>query len=141
MLRRFRSTPAPTDLEILDELYERHYDEFASYAEDAGERASKILVPVDISGVADELGVDPDVVFGRLYYDLENRYGYQRDGGTKVVFFTIRAGSDEHCVNFPYLASVVADLRERKRKYETATGISLFSLGVAVASLVISIGL
>jgi hypothetical protein len=65
----------PTDFELLNEIYNRHRADFEGHSEDSGERLTKILVPVDIKGIAHQFGVDPDSIFGRLYYHLEPKYG------------------------------------------------------------------
>lgn len=132
--------PTPTDLKLLDEIYNRYYEEFESFDQEGDpDRDAKIYVPVDLEEVADALGVEKDIVFGRLYYDLDRRYGYKHDDGTKVPFFSLKVGSDMHCVHFPYLASVVASLRAKKEKHLLATWISAFSLAIAVGSLLVSL--
>jgi hypothetical protein len=103
--------PLPTDREILDAIYERYYDTFANYSETAPTRSSKIYVPIDISEIAARLGVDGDIVFGRLYYYLEKKHGYQQQSGASVPLFALEAGGDRHCINFPYMASVLAAMR------------------------------
>jgi len=130
---------APTDHDLLNAIYERYYDEFAAYDEQAATRSSKIYVPIDIDVIAGELKVDSDIVFGRLYYHLENRYGYKDDDGSMVHFFAMRVGGDRHCINFPYLSSVLAGLRDENRKYRLATGIAIISLFLSTISLGLSI--
>jgi hypothetical protein len=141
----------PTDIEILNEVYERYYDVFAQYVANARTtdaearttedeaRDSKIYVPIDIAAIASGLRVDGDIVFGRLYYYLEERYGYTKEDGSRVHFFALRAGKDRHCVNFPLLGSVLADLRDQARKHGTATWIAVGSLVVSLVSIAISI--
>ena len=130
---------APTDLQILNTIYESYYDTFKSFTKDAPERAAKIYVPIDCKKIARALGVDPDIVFGRLYYHLEKKYGYSQRDGVRVHFFALRIGDDIHCVNFPLLSSVVAGLRQDNRKFWITTGVSILALILAVASLTISI--
>jgi hypothetical protein len=72
----------PTDLKILDAIFERYREEFSRGSKDSpipfGETAassgpmrdSKIYVPIDIIAVAGDLKADPDLVFGQLYYNL-----------------------------------------------------------------------
>lgn len=129
----------PTDYALLNVIYERYYDEFAAYDPEHPGRSSKIYMPIDIETIAARLGVDSDIVFGRLYYHLENRYGYKLDDGSFVHFFAIKVGADTHCVNFPYLSSVLATLRDENKKYRLATGIAVASLLLAVLSLGISL--
>jgi hypothetical protein len=121
----------PTDYEIVNEIYDRYYKTFTTFTKDSPDRSAKILVPIDIVAIAKRLHVDVDIIFGRLYYHLEEKYGYVRPDGTHVVFFTLAAGSDKHCVNFPLLGAVLAGMRQERRR-------NLWAICVAVASFVVS---
>ena len=129
----------PTDLQILEAIYERYYETFVKYSEEDHSRSAKIYVPIDIKQLAKDLKVDGDIIFGRLYYHLEKKHVYRQDDGSLVPFFSPRVGGDTHCVNFPLAASVLADLRDQARKYNTATWIAVGSLIIAIVSIVISI--
>ena len=48
----------PTDLQILNEIYVRYYDTFASFAEKDGSRDAKIFVPIDLVQIAKDMKVD-----------------------------------------------------------------------------------
>lgn len=53
-----RKKPLPTDLQVLEAIYDRYYDTFADYREgapDAIGRESKVYVPIDIAAVARDL--------------------------------------------------------------------------------------
>ena len=128
----------PTDLEILNAIYNRYYPTFAGYSDGNKERSSKIYVPIDVKAIADQFGVDIDIVFGRLYYHLDRKYGYKDADGAEVHFFALAIGGDRHCVNFPYVASVLADLRREDRKYRLATGMAAVSLFISVVSFLIA---
>jgi hypothetical protein len=129
----------PTDLQILGAIYDGYYDTFASFARGDDSRTTKILVPIDVEDIARRLKVDPSIVFGRLYYHLNPKHGYRQDDGSRVDFFTLRVGDDIHCVNFPLMASVLADLEYEGRIHNRATLIAVASLIVAIVSIVISI--
>lgn len=129
----------PTDLQILDAIYDRYYPEFAAYTDEKPNRSSKIYVPIDVAAIAKDLKVDGDIVFGRLYYHLDQRHGYKDADGSRVPFFTLRAGSDTHCVHFPLASSVLADLRLQSRKYRLATTMSVVSFAISVTSFLISV--
>jgi len=129
----------PTDLELLNVVYDQYYDEFTKYSNENRERSSKIYVPIDCATIADQLGVDGDIVFGRLYYDLENRYGYTKDDDSKVHFFALKAGEEMHCVNFPLLASVLAGLRHENKRFKITTLIAILALVISSISLGVSI--
>jgi hypothetical protein len=131
--------PAPTDLELLNAIHERYFDAFAAFDEARPTRSTKIYVPVDIQAVARELDVDPDIVFGRLHYHLNEKYGYQQPDGAQVSFFAMRVGGDRHCIHFPYLSSIVGQLRNENRKYRRALTISVVSLCLSLVSLGVSV--
>jgi hypothetical protein len=78
------------------------------------------------------------IIFGRLYYHLQNKYGYTKEDGGKVPFFTMQAGSDEYCVNFPYLSSILATLRLESRRYAVTTWLAVIALVVSSIALGIS---
>jgi hypothetical protein len=77
--------PLPSDFKILKEIYNQYYDEFSGYTEN--ERATKIYVPMNLETIAKKLEVDPDIVFGRLYYHLNEKYGYQTGENTSSHLF------------------------------------------------------
>ena len=129
----------PTDRRILVTIYDHYHDAFTAYSDESKTRSCKIYVPIDIGAIARLLKVDGDIVFGRLYYHLERRYGYRNRDGSHVHFFARRVGEDTHCVNFPLLASVLADLQDQSRKHWWAIGIAVGSFFVSVASLVIAL--
>ena len=82
----------PTDLAILDWIYNEYYSAFTAYSDDKPDRSAKIYLPLDIQKIANHFNVDRDIVFGRLYYDLEKRYGYKADDGTRAAFFALKVG-------------------------------------------------
>ena len=129
----------PTDREILQKIFDRYYEKYAEFSREAPSRSAKIYVPIDCSEVSRNFGIDVDIVFGRLYYHLEKKFGYTQPDGSKVHFFMLKAGSDSHCVNFPLLTSALAGLHEEHRKQTWAVGFSIASLIVSIVSVVISI--
>jgi hypothetical protein len=110
-----------------------YYKDFCAYTK-AGpnKRGSKIYVPIDCERVAKKLGVDRDIVFGRLYYHLQQKHGYKHEDGTLVPFFSLGVGKEIRCVNFPLLDSVLASLQADHSKF-------LWSFGFSTAAVVISI--
>ena len=129
----------PTDLQILEEIYRRYYTVFEAYSKEFPNRSSKLYVPINIEELAEHFGIDGDIVFGRLYYHLEPKYGFTQEDDSKVHFFTLRAGEDKHAVHFPLLASVIADLREVREKHLIATWISVAALIVSAVSVGIAL--
>ena len=129
----------PTDLQLLDTIYRTYYDTFASYSEASPKRSSKNYVPIDIEGIARTFNQDDDIVFGRLYYHLNEKYRYNQKDGGEVHLFAPVVGGDRHCVHFPYLASIVASLRDQDRKYRIATSMASVSLLLSVVSFTLSL--
>lgn len=122
--------PLPSDYKILKEIYERYFDEFSNFSN--GGRSNKIHMPIDIDMIAKDLNVDPDMIFGRLYYSLEKKYGYKTGENTRVCLFSPKVGEDANAVNFPLLASVFSGMKEERSR-------SNWALGMSFAAIIISI--
>ena len=130
----------PSDLEILECIYKKYYEEYRSFQREDKTRSSKIYVPINCKEIAQQLNTDNDIIFGRLYYHLENLYGYKQDDGTSVHFFANAIKENEiHCINFPLMASVLAGMQEEHKKFTIATGVSIIALVVSIISVVIAI--
>ena len=129
----------PTDLKILETIYNLYHEEFVLYDEDEKIRETKIYVPIDCHKVADKLKVNGDIVFGRLYYHLDKKYRYRQEDDSKVLFFAFNEIPDSpKSINFPLLTSVLAGLREEKDKFRTTTIIAVVALVLSSISLVLS---
>jgi hypothetical protein len=99
-----RGKTLPTNLQVLDAIYSRYYDTFADF-DSKGDREHKVFVPIDIPMIARDLEVDPDIVFGRLYYHLDHQYAYRKDNNVRVhLFVKDDIPKIRDAVNFPYLA-------------------------------------
>lgn len=79
----------PTDFELLKAIHERHLVDF--------KRLNQTFIPIDIPAIADDLGVETNSVFGRLYFHLEEIYGRAPTPLTKKSFFAPRVGEDANC--------------------------------------------
>jgi hypothetical protein len=129
----------PTDFELLRAIYERHDADFEA---NSAHRETRVLQPIEIPEIAEGLGTNADMVFGRLYHDLDRRYGEPPPaipGRPRKVFFTPKAGSQVHCVNWPLMVSILAGMWEERRRRFLTTALSVASLIVAVAALVVSL--
>jgi hypothetical protein len=129
----------PTDLELLEEIYRRYYSVFSDHSRDEPARSAKVYVSIDIHGLAERFNVDPDIIFGRLYYDLEPKYGFEKPDGSKVNFFTLKVGEDAHAVQYPLLASVVARLRDERKRHRVAIWLSVVALVISAISVGLSV--
>jgi hypothetical protein len=128
----------PTDFELLRAIYERHRDDFQARA--AAGMTARVFVPIDIPAIAADLDVEPDNVFGRLYFHLEPKYGEARiEGQPKKSLFAPRFGKEANGINFPLLEAVLANLwQERDREWRTYWT-AIVSLVIAVGSLGLSV--
>ena len=127
----------PTDREILRKIHGRYLSEFGGFGQGnpAEELQSKIYVPIDCKAIAEDLRVDPDIVFGRLYYHLDKKYGYTQEDGSKVHLFAYAVGSDRNAVHFPMLSSVLAELEQSWFRFTAPLVISSLALIVSFLSL------
>jgi hypothetical protein len=135
----------PSDFELLREIRDRHHDD---YVNGRAGRQSEVFVPIDIPAIAAKLGTTEHSVFGRLYYDMEEKYG--QDAAPPGVptytprksFFAPRLGQeppDVNCVNFPHMEAVLAGLWVQRNLERRTFWTSVVSLGIALASLTISV--
>lgn len=129
----------PTDLEILNTIHRMYHSDFVAFERGNETRNSKIYIPIDCKRVAKDLKVDPDIVFGRLYYHLEKQHGYRQEDGSRVYFFALKLGNDSKCVNFPLMTSVLAGLRQERKKFWIGTAIAVLALIVSTVSLTVSV--
>jgi len=129
----------PTDLEMLNTIYRLYHSDFVAFERGDGTRGAKIYVPIDCKKIAGELKVDADIVFGRLYYHLEKQYGYMQSDGSNVHFFALKVGNDPKCVNFALMTSVLAGLRQERKKFWIGTALAVLALIVSSVALTVSI--
>lgn len=124
----------PTDREILRKIHSHYLESFGNFdREDPNkERENKIFVPIDCEAIAKELKVDPDIVFGRLYYHLSKKYGYTENDGTKTSLFLFEAGGDRHVVHFPLLSAVLAELEQSWFRFALPTFLAGLALLISI---------
>lgn len=127
----------PTDREILRNIYNRYYDQFSAFKRGNSDAArdTKIYVPINCEAIAKDLDVDPDIIFGRLYYHLEKKYGYVQQDGSKVHLFAFAVGKDRHAVHFPLLSAVLAELEQSWIRFAMPMIISTVALIISIISL------
>lgn len=106
----------------------------------------KIHVPIDLAAVAAHFGVDLAIIFGRLYYHLNAKHGFdvtdylgKEERKTRVGLFLIQVGGQRHCVQFPLLASLAADLRDQRNQYLRTLWLSIIATVLSVLALGVSI--
>lgn len=123
------SPPKHTDLEILEPIYRQVHSKYVAVSDGQEDYMLAHLEPV-----ASKLGMDRRLLYGRLVYDLGQRYRHvpknQRVG---IRLFSPASGAVK--VNVPFLASVVADLTEKQEKHNRSVRISVASALIAFLSL------
>ncbi|MCR9595598.1 hypothetical protein NB525_16585 [Vibrio alginolyticus] len=130
----------PTDKEILELIYKKYKNDYLSYKNDKSIRKAKIFVPLNIEDISSDLKTEADIVFGRLYYHMDEKYGYKRSDGSNVNFFVLKIGEDKYSVNYPLMVSVLASLRAENKKFFVPVMISILSTLVAITTLSLKIG-
>ena len=129
----------PTDLELLNTIYDLYHERFVLYDQDEKTRETRVMVPIDCKKVADILKVNQHIIFGRLHFHLEKKYGYKLDDeperNARVRFFSLEIGKDRHCINFPLLVSVLACLRQERENFWISNAIALFAVFISLISL------
>lgn len=124
----------PTDLEIIEDLYLRYYESFREYAKDEPDKIARCRVPINVEEVAEACGVEEDMIFGRIFYHFNKKYSYKDDKGHITTFF-VTDKFEGLSVNFPLVASVLADLQNEKKNFDTL----LFMSSAAIASSVVAL--
>ena len=128
----------PTDLQILQAIYDRYYDEFISYQKGGSQRRTKNYVPIDIASISASLDTDPDIVFGRLHYHLNQKYSIiDKSDNSRAPFFDAFE-VDRHSVQFPLLASVLASLHDERSRFMKTVYLATASFVISIIAAVIS---
>ena len=60
------------------------------------------------------------------------------DTNIKVKFFALKVGNEEKSIHFPLMASVLAKLKDERKKYMTSVWIAILSLVVSISAVVIA---
>jgi hypothetical protein len=130
----------PTDFELLKAIHERHRDDHGLGQLTSSGQKAEVLIPIDIPAIASTLRIDAASVFGRLYYHLDREYGEPaEEGKPRKAFFTLVAGKETNCVNFPVLEAVLAGLWQERRRELWVTTTAVVSIGISIAALIVSI--
>jgi hypothetical protein len=134
----FGKNKIPTDRKILEFIYKAYFREFCDFDKSNPSRRTKIYLPVDISKIASHFNVDNDLIFGRLLYHLEQKYGYKQRDGNDVYFFALELGKETKCINFPYMVSILSDMQDQQKKFGWTVKISALALIISSCSLLLS---
>ena len=129
----------PTDETLLAVIYRQYLQTFSEWTDENKTRVTKIWVPIDVDALGRRFRCDPDLIFGRLYYHMNEKYGSKTGDGQEVNFFNMRLANDRHVVNFPLLTSVLADLQDNRKRFIISTRLAALSLVVSAISIGIAV--
>lgn len=114
-----------TDREILRCIFDMYEGQYP--------KGGDPWLPIDVQAVARQLKCSPELLFGRLYHDMGNRFRYV-DVDTRTALFELQVGKVRHCVNFPYSVALLAEKESQNRREMWALALSILALIVAIAS-------
>jgi len=121
-----------SDMAILVEMYEMYLPTFLERANRPnGNPQDKVYVPIDVDVLAKKLSMNRDVLWGRLYYHLDQKHGYERDGA-KTHLFAKQVGTEHHCINFPLVSALAAEREHELRRY-------LLPVVIAMSGVILSV--
>ena len=129
----------PTDLEIFEAIYKLYYDDFEASKE-------KPYVRLDRDEVAEELNANATLVSGRIVYRLGEEHYHIISVSDRLLVMEIDQIKDDgetklrgrdFKINFTYMTSVLADLKEKEERFWTGVKISLVALIFSIASLLV----
>lgn len=125
-----------TDRILLKRVYKIYYNSFCSRQGSDEGAVSQIYVPIDCEEIGRSLKMNSQIVFGRLYYHLDKKHRYRQDDESLVHLFALKVGEERHCVNFPLLSAVLAELEQSYYRFTVPIAISLFALLVSVGGII-----
>lgn len=128
----------PTDREILECIYNLYLPSFPGNLKEDGKHENDPYLPIDLARVGSALGCSKHLIFGRLHYSLRRTYSYKIGHGL-VDLFAPYVGGRSHCVNFPYLVSVLADSQNTHRREQWSLWLSAVSLVIAIAAILVQV--
>ena len=111
------------------------YDMYAGSLPVEGSSVGKVVVAIDIEGLAKKLACDKHILFGYLYYHLDHTYRYRSGENSSVHLFAPKAGELRHAINLPYLAAILAGQDQEHSKFIWSLGVSLVALALSVGAI------
>ena len=127
-----------TDRLILKKIHDLYYNTFIEYDSNNPSRSTKNFVPIDCDKIANELDIDPEIIFGRLYYHLDKKHSYTQGDGCKVTFFTKKSNQEMHLIHFPLLSAVLAEHEQFFYRAMIPIVISIVAITLSLTSLYFS---
>src|SRR5437667_302468 len=125
----------PTDRYVLKCIFDMYESSYPGPRTASGRGENDPYVAIDLQAVAEMLDCNAELLFGRLYYHLDQKYRYKQDDGVVVSLFQLKIDEKRHAVQFPYLASILAGFNQEFYRHALSLGISCAALGISVTSL------
>lgn len=122
-----------TDREILQCIFEMYRASYPGLVVAPGVTENDPYMKIDVSEVARRLDCDDRLLFGRLYYSIDRKYGYIQSDGSRVHLFAAKVGDVYHSVNFSMLCATLADMHHQDNRFRRTVGVAIFA---AVLSLI-----
>lgn len=128
-----------TDREVLCCIYSMYESAYPGVKPGQTRGENDPYVPIDVRAVASKLGMKHELLFGRLYYDLDAKHRYKQEGGAAVNLFLLDVQGKGHSVNFPYLAAILAGHEQEYKKLFWSMAFSVAALLMSLASLAVNL--
>ena len=97
-----------SDLAILDEIHKVYEPIYLAGLDEEGV-LHKTYIPIDIHDIARRLGMNKHILFGRLYYHLDQKYRYKDFDEAETHLFLREIRGQRHCIHFPLLSAAVSE--------------------------------
>ena len=120
-----------TDLRLMKTIQKEYADVYLN----RGDQKERFYIQIECDSIAKKMNVDSELVFQRLYSHLEKKYGYKNDDGSRVHFFGLMVGDKKHCINYPYLCAVLADLKDEKKELRITQALAVASIVISIVAL------
>jgi hypothetical protein len=127
----------PSDRQIFEAIYAMYIGDYL--AQEHKQTQRRVYFPIDVVAVAKKLRCSTHILFGRLYHDLAKRYDPATEQNVSGAVFQIQAGTERHCIHFPYMVAILAGMREQRRVQLYTWAISLTALVISGVSLLLNL--
>lgn len=132
MQRIAKKTKIFSDLKLFRVIYYLYINRYIQTSD--FDPLNKVMVPIDIDKIAQNIGTDPELVFSRLYVFLNSLYD-KPSWNPKIRFF-LHVDSNLNRINFGYMCSIMAKQEEENKRYKLSLCLSIISLVVSAIALI-----
>jgi len=122
-----------TDRILLKRIYDLYYQDFCNLQK----TKNTIYIPIDCVFVGESLGIEPQIVWGRLYYHLDKKYSFKQENDSWVKLILLANDEGKNPIHFPLLSSILAELEQSYYRFTLPIYISSFALLISLAGVFI----